>query len=110
MKTTHAGLKAEARVAEFLKKSGYKILHNNWRTRACEIDVIAQRRNIIFFIEVKFRSNEKQGDGFEYITSRKLKQMYFAAEIWNQQNNWNGDYRLMAAAVSEDTIKIIELN
>jgi hypothetical protein len=36
--------------------------------------------------------------------------MYFAAEIWNQQNNWNGDYRLMAAAVSEDTIKIIELN
>jgi Holliday junction resolvase-like predicted endonuclease len=97
MKTTHAGLKAEARVAEFLKKSGYKILHNNWRTRACEI-------------EVKFRSNEKQGDGFEYITPRKLKQMYFAAEIWNQQNNWNGDYRLMAAAVSEDTIKIIELN
>jgi hypothetical protein len=39
--------------------------------------------------------------------------MNFAAEIWKQTFNWNGDYRLMAAAVSGlecEDIEIIELD
>jgi hypothetical protein len=38
--------------------------------------------------------------------------MNFAAEIWKQTYNWDGDYRLMAAAVSGtgcEDIEIIEL-
>jgi uncharacterized protein (TIGR00252 family) len=111
MKTTSIGKKAEARVAEFFNNEGYKILAQNWRTKVCEIDVVAKKEDIVYFIEVKYRSSEKQGGGLEYITPKKLNQIHFAAQIWVQQNNWNGDYRLLAAAVSgSEGISVVELD
>lgn len=109
MKTTEQGRAAEAAVAESLKKQGYKIADRNWRTRACEIDIVATKDKIVYFVEVKYRSGSAQGDGFEYITPRKLTQMRFAAENWVSQNNWDGDYLLMAAAVSGPQAGHIEL-
>lgn len=68
-----------------------------------------QKADIIYFIEVKYRASFFQGDGFEYITDQKLKKMTFGAEVWKQHHNWNGDYRLMAAAVSGLDCEQIEL-
>jgi uncharacterized protein (TIGR00252 family) len=111
VKTTFIGKKAESRVAEYLKKHDFKIIGQNWRTKVCEIDLVAQKNDIVYFVEVKYRSSEKQGGGLEYIVPRKLKQLHFAAQIWVQQNSWDGDYRLSAAAVSDDqTIEIVELD
>jgi uncharacterized protein (TIGR00252 family) len=110
MKTTYIGKEAELKVAEYLKSVGFKVLEHNWRTRVCEIDLVAQKENVIYFIEVKYRGNNEQGGGLEYITPKKLKQIHFAAEIWVQQNNWTGDYRLLAGAVSHSNIKIIDLD
>ncbi len=100
MQTTETGQKAEAAVARLLKEQGYKITDKNWRTKVCEIDLIALKDGVAFFVEVKYRAASAQGDGFEYITAKKLKQMTFAAEVWVQQSGWRGDWRLMAAAVS----------
>jgi putative endonuclease len=109
--TTNIGQSAESRVAELLKKDGYKILFQNWRTKVCEIDLVAKKDNIIYFVEVKYRSSEKQGNGLDYILPRKLKQLHFSAQIWTQQNNWDGDYRLLAAGVSDDEyIEVVELD
>ncbi|HVS78731.1 MAG TPA: hypothetical protein VHD84_00365, partial [Candidatus Saccharimonadales bacterium] len=58
---------------------------------------------------VKYRSGAAQGDGFEYIVGRKLQRMNFAANIWCQNYNWRGDYRLMAAAVSGFDCESIEI-
>jgi uncharacterized protein (TIGR00252 family) len=77
MKTTFIGQSAEERVAKLLEKAGFKILARNWRTRICEIDIVANKNKIIYFVEVKFRSSEKQGSGLEYITPKKLKQSCF---------------------------------
>jgi len=33
--------------------------------------------------------------------------MHFAAQIWTQFNNWNGDYRLLAASVTTDGLNYI---
>lgn len=60
-------------------------------------------------MEVKYRFGQAQGGGFEYIAGQKLRRMNFAAEIWKQAYNWNGDYRLMAAAVSGSDCENIEL-
>lgn len=100
MNTTTSGHEAEAAVAERLKKNGYKIMDMNWKTPRCEIDVIAKKHGVIYFVEVKYRVQEGQGSGFEYIISRKLGQLQFAARIWNQQHSWEGDYHLLAAEVS----------
>ncbi|HVX58410.1 MAG TPA: YraN family protein [Candidatus Saccharimonadales bacterium] len=109
MKTTEQGRLAEAAVTELLKARGYKILDQNWRTRLCEIDIVAAKGKIAYFVEVKYRASNNQGDGFEYITPRKLSQMSFASEVWVQENSWSGDYRLMAAAVTGADAEDIEL-
>lgn len=111
MITTRIGQAAEVAVADFLISNGYKIVERNFRNRVCEIDIIAQKQRVIYFVEVKYRSSDKQGDGLEYITPKKLRQMHFAAEIWVQQHNWTGDYQLLAASVNEyQKIKVIELD
>lgn len=58
------------------------MIDRNWKTRRCEIDIVATRNNKFYFIEVKFRSSYKQGGGLEAITSKKLRQMNFAAEMY----------------------------
>ena len=112
MKTTDRGRKAEEAVAGRLKRQGYEILTHNWRNQLCEIDIIAKKNQTIFFVEVKYRVNEDQGGGLDYITPKKQRQMKFAAELWVAEQNWHGDLRLVAASVSGpdyEDINLVEL-
>ena len=109
MKTKIVGDNAEAVVARFLQSDGFGILDRNWRTKVCEIDVIARKKKIVYFIEVKYRGGLAQGSGFEYIGPRKLNRLKFAVRVWCQNNNWEGDCRLVGAEVSGDDFQNIEL-
>jgi len=112
MTTTESGREAEDLVAKHLAKQGYKVLGKNWRSRWCEIDIVASLGNKVYFVEVKYRKNANWGDGVDAITAKKLTQMSFAAELWVSNNSWQGDYELMVASVGGDppTIEhIIEL-
>lgn len=100
MNTTNLGRSAEVVVAESLSQDGYKILELNWRNRFCEIDIIAVKDKVANFIEVKYRATGKHGDGLDFITPKKTNQMRFAAEMWVNDQKWEGDYRLLAIAVS----------
>lgn len=101
--STAVGRKAEDAAAKYLKKNGFKILAQNWRTRWCEIDVVAQKNNTVYFVEVKYRANSAWGDGLEYITPSKLKQMSFAAEFWVAQHAYSEmDCRLAAIAITSN--------
>lgn len=100
MDTTRIGLIAEEAATNFLVQNGYKIIDNNWRTKNCEIDIVACRDKCVYFVEVKYRKQPVQGRGLDYITTKKLKQMSFAAEIWVFEKKWNGDYSLAAIEVS----------
>jgi len=68
-----------------------------------------QKDQVIYFVEVKYRSQPAQGNGFEYVGAQKQRRMDFAANVWCQNFDWNGDYRLMAAAVSGDDCQEVEL-
>ncbi len=94
------GAKAEEKVAEYLRIEGFKILAKNWKTKWCEIDVVAEKQKVAYFVEVKYRSNSSQGSGFEYITAAKLKKMELAAKSWVEINSWKNEYVLSAAEVS----------
>lgn len=100
-------------MAGLLEQAGFEIIDRNWKTKVCEIDIIAQQDKVVYFVEVKYRSSQTQGGGFEYIGPKKLAKMDFAAKVWSQTYNWNGDYRLMAAQVSGpdcENIELIELD
>jgi Holliday junction resolvase-like predicted endonuclease len=65
----------------------------------------------VYFTEVKYRSSSDWGDGFSYITPKKLKQIKFAAEMWLNNQDWQGEAVLQGASVdSEGNIDIRELD
>lgn len=112
MKAAELGRKAEAAVARELGRDGYKIIEMNWRRPRCEIDIVAQRDGVVYFVEVKYRAGQAQGGGFDYVTAMKQRQMQFAGQSWCSENKYDGDWRLMAAAVTGancDSIETVEL-
>lgn len=106
MSTTETGQRAEAAVGRYLAGQGYRVVDRNWRTRWCEIDIIVQKKHIIYFVEVKYRSTDFQGGGLDYITPRKLAQMHFAAEFWMAKYGSGADYRLSACEVTGASFEV----
>lgn len=99
--STEIGRRAEQVAASYLRQQGYRVLEHNWRTRWCEIDLIVRKGSCVYFVEVKYRSSGAQGAGLEYITTKKLAQMHFAAEFWLAQHAQDRyDYRLAALEVT----------
>lgn len=106
MKHNDDGNFAEEQVADYLVKGGYEIVDRNWKTKFCEIDIVAKKDSCAYLVEVKYRSNAAQGSGFEYITRSKLQQMKRAADAWATYNNWPGEYVLSAAEVSGPNFEV----
>jgi len=106
MSSVETGSRAEKNAEDYVKALGYKILGRNWRTRVCEIDIVAKKLNTVYFIEVKYRKSPKWGSGLSYITPQKLRQMSFAAEVWVHQQRWDGEYCLSAIEVSGPQFRV----
>ena len=47
------GNAGELCAAQWFEQQGYCVIARNWRTRTGEIDIIAQKNDVIVFIEVK---------------------------------------------------------
>ena len=56
--TQKLGIDGEAAVADYLKCRGFKVLHQNYRSRYGEIDLIAQKKELLVFVEVKARKKK----------------------------------------------------
>ncbi len=85
-KTTKLGVAGEAVAVSFLKSSGFCILETNFRTRSCEIDIIAEEKNTLCFIEVKTRSSLKKGLPKESITPAKQYKIIQGAQYYLKKN------------------------
>lgn len=106
MTTFETGRRAEAAAAAFLERRRCRVLAQNWRTRWCEIDIVAERNNIIYFCEVKYRAHDWHGRGLDHITPKKLRQMRFAAEFWLAKYGWQGECQLCAIEVSGSDFRV----
>lgn len=100
MTSFEMGRQAENVAAAYMERQGCTVVDRNWRTRWCEIDIVACRHGTIYFCEVKYRSQSYQGYGLEYITPRKLRQMRFAAALWIADHSDGAHYELCAIEVS----------
>lgn len=106
MNPTQTGRQAEQVAADFLAYKNCSIADRNWRTRWCEIDIVAIRGDTVYFCEVKYRRRNLQGAGAEYVTAQKRKQMLFAAEFWIATHSWSGSYELCVIEVSGADFRI----
>ena len=93
------GRLGEKEAVRFLRKSGYRVRATNVRTPCGEIDIIAQHRREIVFVEVKTRSGPAYGSPSESVTSRKLSHLCRAAGIWMQENRYAGPYRFEVLSI-----------
>ena len=76
----NTGLSAESRAAALLMAKGYRILAKRFRTPHGEIDLIAKRRNLVAFVEVKARATLDEA-AFA-VTPRQQARIINAAQAW----------------------------
>jgi putative endonuclease len=76
------GRYGEDRAAVYLSDRGYQIIERNWRTQAGEIDLVAQYKEWLVFVEVKTRNGAGFGHPFEAITPSKVARMRRLAADW----------------------------
>lgn len=108
--TRQIGNASETVAAEELVRRGHKILERNWKTQYCEIDIISQQHDTIYFTEVKHRKNSAFGDGIAAITPRKLQQMSYAAKFYAHTQKLSGrNLRLLAIATTNDPPEVVGL-
>ena len=81
--TDPIGIKGEEEAAKMLEKKGYKIIEHNWRLGHWEIDLIAENKEEIVFVEVKARTT-MYGDirPEEYVDENKKKRMIIAGNAF----------------------------
>ena len=78
------GISAESRAAAWLIAHGFRILARRWKSPLGEIDIIAARRHLLIFVEVKARAN--LDEAAESVTSRQKQRIAAAAELWLAHN------------------------
>jgi putative endonuclease len=75
-----AGLSAESRAAMLLIAKGFRILARRWKCPFGEIDIVARRRGLLVFVEVKARENLE--DAAWSVTDRQRTRIIAAARAW----------------------------
>jgi putative endonuclease len=76
------GALGESLAARHLEARGYRILARNARCAGVEIDLIAQRGELIAFVEVKTRRGHRAGAPEEAVDARKLARLRRGAAAW----------------------------
>lgn len=81
--TDPIGIIGEAEATKMLEKKGLRVLEHNWRMGHLEVDLIAEGKNEIVFVEVKARTTTF-GDRLpeEYVDENKKKRMVAAANAY----------------------------
>lgn len=104
------GKSGEDLAVDFLTKNGFKILQRNFRySRYSEIDIIAKKNKIIYFVEVKFRTSNAFGTPFEAITKSKLEKIKKGVNYYLATSNETFEsYRISAISILNSNIDFIE--
>jgi putative endonuclease len=74
------GISAESRAAALLIAKGFRILARRWKSPAGEIDIVARRRHLLIFVEVKARATLDAAA--ESVNVRQQRRIAAAAEVW----------------------------
>jgi len=96
------GEDAEAACCAYLKSQGLKLVNSNFSCRHGEIDLIMLDKNMLVFVEVRFRKNNHFGGGLESITAAKQLKLRKTAELFLQQNTRYENARFDVVSMSKN--------
>lgn len=86
MKHMHTGRLGEAVAGTYLESLGYTILHTNVRIAGVEIDIIAEKDKVYYFVEVKSSgSNVEKARPIDRVTEEKQTRLVRAADWYSRE-------------------------
>jgi len=103
MKRKELGATGEKLARDFLKKKGYKIRDTNFRCREGEIDIIAQKKDCLVFVEVRTKTSSGFGSPEESVTFAKKERLIASALSYlNSHKDLPKSWRIDFVAVELD--------
>lgn len=102
---TKLGLAAEELVSKHLESLGYRLLDRNWRKPWGELDIVAEYRGVVHFVEVKASSRQIAGfDPFLRADARKMHKVKRTGQTWLSSHRYDPDteWQLDIASVIMD--------
>jgi len=103
MDRQEVGKLGEKAAQKFLKRRGYRIRETGFRCRHGEIDIIAQQKDCLVFVEVRTKSNLEFGTPEESITQAKKEKLIASALTYNSTHqNLPSQWRIDFVAVELD--------
>ena len=102
--TKQLGDRGEQIVVDYLVKSGHEIVARNYKTKLFEVDIISQKAQMLYFTEVKYRSDHDFGEALDFIDKKKQQKMHLAVAGFLATHPEYADFTpiLAVAAVGED--------
>lgn len=99
------GKKGEELAIAFLRKNGYKIRDINFRYLKAEVDIIAQKDDVLVAVEVKTRSTRDFGLPQDFVSKKKIKLLVMAIDHYVISNDLDVNVRFDIIAVINDKNK-----
>lgn len=95
---------AEEEAKKLLKKKGYKVIEQNWKTKKGEIDLVARLKDKLVFVEVRSRTGERFGSPEDTIGKKKIQKIILNARAYAKIYGFEGLCQIDAVCVvfSED--------
>lgn len=103
------GKEGEKLAAAFLEKNGYTILEKNWTFQKAEIDIIAQKDQILAVVEVKTRSSIDFGLPQDFVKPKKIQLLVKAVNEYVIRNDLDLKIRFDIMAIHKDSTKKFEI-
>lgn len=75
----------EALAADYLRSQHCKVVASGWSCRFGEIDLIAEDKGFLAFVEVKLRRSDSYGRAGEFVDWRKQERLRTTAELYLAQ-------------------------
>lgn len=105
------GTIGEELAVQILKQNGLRIRERNWRMGHLEVDIIAENRKEIVFVEVKTRTSTFGGKrAEEYVDERKRRRIIAAANAYIRYNEIEKSPRfdIVGILLDRNTHKAVE--
>ena len=104
------GKRGEDLAVALLTKKGYEILERNWRSRLCEIDIIARHDGILIFVEVKTRSQNPYYRPENVITGQQWNRIAEAGGAYMRKidYDWEVRFDLVGITLYHDDTHVIK--
>lgn len=87
------GKKGEQCAVDFLEEKGYTILERNFRFHKSEVDIIAQKENVLCAVEVKTRSTADFGNPQDFVKPKQIQNLVKVMDHYATERNLDFDIR-----------------